>query len=367
MLLGCGRREPTPAPEARDERRSSTPSAFDLVPTAGGAALVWAGGMPPALHLEPLDAAGHVLRHATSTLASGEGVADVAVVARGGAHVIAWSEAAAGERRLRAAWVPESGPARRFELGAVGSDAPVARGGVALAASGQGARLFARGGPTACAAASAAPCRAFQFFAIEPDQARPLGLALAVPSPCASQAAQLVPGVSGRALPGGTAEPFEYAVCSAARDSPALTVFSIRPDPAYAMAEEVFAGCTPLGAARFAGAAAFVALCGSERRVARLARDAAGLSIEVLEPRGLVCGAAGANVRLGAGWLRLSEPMGGLELLLGEDLAPPGSRAVWTGSALLVARPTAAGELLLQRHACRGTALVELGAEDAGP
>jgi hypothetical protein len=133
------------------------------------------------------------------------------------------------------------------------------------------------------------------------------------------------------------------------------------------MAEEVFAGCTPLGAARFAGDAAFVASCAGERRWARIDHDTGTLRVETLEPRGLVCGAAGANVRLGAGWLRPSEPLGGLELLLGEDLAPEGSRAIWAGSALLVARPTPEGALALTRHVCRGAALVEVGdGPDAG-
>jgi hypothetical protein len=95
--------------------------------------------------------------------------------------------------------------------------------------------------------------------------------------------------------------------------------------------------------------------------MARLDGDGGAAIVESLEPRGLVCGAAGANVRLGAGWLRLTEPLGSLELLLGDDLAPPGTRAVWAGAVLLVARPTAAGVLALTRHACQGTALVELG------
>jgi hypothetical protein len=51
---------------------------------------------------------------------------------------------------------------------------------------------------------------------------------------------------------------------------------------------------------------------------------------------------------------------------LTEDLAPSGARAVWTGEALVIARADA-GRLVLSRHACRGSSLVELeGPFEAG-
>ena len=365
MLLACTRRSASESEPSESEsskrpalRRLASPRAFDLVPTSEGAVLVWASSSPGALHVEGFDAAGRGSSEGAATLEAGSGVADVAALALGSARVLAWSEAGSDGRRLRAAWQTEHGAARVFDLGSAGADTAHGRGGVALAASGQGARLLARGGPTPCTSASDPPCRAFQFFALDPDGARAAGLSLAVPSPCAVRAAQLVP----RSGAGGSsaAEPFEYAVCSEAGGRSALTIFSIRPSPAYAAAEEVFAGCAPLGAARFAGQSAFVAQCGDERRWARLDGEGGAALVESLEPRGMVCGAAGANIRLGPGWLRLAEPLGELELLLGDDLAPPGSRATWTGGALLVARPIAGGELALARHVCRGTALVEL-------
>lgn len=362
LLLGCARRTPSES-EPRGVpavRQLASPGAFDLVPTSSGAALVWASSSPGALHLEGFDAAGHPSSESAVVLDTVSAVAEVAALALGSAHVIAWSEVGSDGRRLRAAWLPERGPARPFDLGDVGAEATSGRGGIALAASGQGARLLARGGPTPCTSATEPPCRAFQFFSIDVDGAKTAGFPLAVPAPCADHAAQLVPSSGGRAS--GAAEPFEYAVCSESQRRSALTIFSIRPSPAYAQAEEVFAGCTPLGAARFGGQSAFVAQCADERRWARLDGEGGAAIVESLEPRGLVCGAAGANARLGAGWLRLVEPLGGLELLLGNDLAPPGSRVTWTGSALLVARPTASGVLALVRYACRGTALVELGA-----
>lgn len=359
LLSSCSRHEAAPtekAPPGSTERRLAMPSAFDLVPAPAGGLLVWAGGAPPALHLEALDAAGRVQPAALPTLAVGEGVADVAAASLGAARVVAWSERGPGGRQLRAAWIGTEGPTAPFELGPIGGDASTPSGGVALAAGPQGARLLARGGATECSSTSSEGCQAFRFFNIDASGARTMGMPLAVPNPCASRAAQLVPGGAN----GGATEPFEYALCSAVGDSSVLTVFSIQPSPAYAMAEEVFAGCTPLGAARFAGDAVFVAACAGERRLARLDRARNALRVESLEPRGVICGPAGANVRLGSGWLRPSEPLGGLELLLGDDLAPPGARAIWTGTALIVARATAEGTLALERHVCRGTSLIEL-------
>jgi hypothetical protein len=361
LLLGCERRtaaDSEPRPVHPAVRQLASPSAFDLVPTSSGAALVWASSSPGALHLQGFDAAGLPSSEATVELDAASVVAEVAALALGPARVVAWSEVGADGRRLRAAWLPEHGAAHPFELGDTGADPTSGRGGIALAASGQGARLLARGGPTPCTSATEPSCRAFQFFAIDVDGARAAGFPLAVPAPCAEHAAQLAPSSGG--LASGAVEPFEYAVCSESQGRSALTIFSIRPSPAYAQAEEVFAGCTPLGAARFGGQSAFVAQCGGERRLARLDGDGGAAVVDSLEPRGLVCGAAGANARLGAGWLRLLEPLGSLELLLGKELAPPGSRATWTGTALLVARPTASGELALDRYACQGTALVEV-------
>jgi len=143
-------------------------------------------------------------------------------------------------------------------------------------------------------------------------------------------------------------------------------VFSIQPNPAYAAAEEGLAGCAPLGAGRFGGEATFVGVCGGQRRSVSVPVEGGALVARNLEERGLICNAAGAMLRFGGGWLRPIEPLGRLELLLNDDLAPPGARAVWTGAALLVARALD-GRLSLSRYGCRGTQLVQLDAlRDAG-
>jgi hypothetical protein len=179
---------------------------------------------------------------------------------------------------------------------------------------------------------------------------------LTVPNPCAAHSAQLV---AGRRAASGEAGPFEYAICAGPTGASALTVFSIQPSPAYAAAEEALAGCAPLGAGRFGGEATFVAACGAQRRSVSVPADGGALVARNLDVRGLGCNASGPLLRFGNGWLRPSEPLGRLELLLNDDLAPPGARAVWTGAALLVAQASD-GRLSLRRYGCRDTQLLEL-------
>jgi hypothetical protein len=277
---------------------------------------------------------------------------------------LAWSEAVADAGRVaRGAWVQLDGPVQSFELMPGGGGPPGSRGSLALAAQGQGALLFARGAETPCEGGAPDTCATFQFFRLSPSGARAAGIPLVVPSPCDEQAAQLVLVPGGTASGGGAGEGdalgrFDYAVCSRGT-SAGLTVFSIQPSPAYAMAEEVFAGCTPLGAGRFAGEGGFVAACGPSRRMATAPGGGESLVVRDLDRRGLFCRNGAARVALGDGWLVLNEPMGHLELLLDENLAPRGARAVWAGTVLLVARADDAAQLHVSSYACRDDALVE--------
>jgi hypothetical protein len=78
--------------------------------------------------------------------------------------------------------------------------------------------------------------------------------------------------------------------------------------------------------------------------------------VDDISIRGLVCDGGRARVRLGNEWLGLTAPVDRLELLVGDDLAPRGASAVWTGRTLLVV--TAAGEELeVVRYACHGSRL----------
>jgi hypothetical protein len=241
------------------------------------------------------------------------------------------------------------------ELGS-GWGITTARGNVALAPRADGVLAVVRGEPQPCAEGSAGPCFDLRFYRLEPGGRVEAGLTLAVPAACEARAIQLV---SARDE-GGEREPrFDYAVCTTSPQGSTVTVFSIQPERQYALAERAFEGCTPLGAARFAGAATFVARCGAERRMASAGEGDSPLRVQDLHERGLVCSGDAARLRFGSRWLRLKEPMGGLELVLDADLAPAGASVVWTGAALLVAR-VEAGVLRVAKYVCTGSELREL-------
>ena len=327
----------------------------------------------------------------------GPGVADLALAATEAEVALAWSEAAASAGTLRAAWIGADAAVRTFELGPTFRDDGASRGALALVARDRGALLLSRGLPASCPDPRDRECSTFQFFELRADTARATGLPLTVPSPCPAHSAQLVgesrslrqvaprvpdvegapnaempsnsgheAGVSARRSAAGDNGPLEYAICAGPVGASALTVFSIRQNPAYAAAEEGLAGCSPLGAGRFGGEATFVGVCAGQRRAVSVPAGGGALLRRDLDQRGLICNGDGAVLRFGSGWLRAREPLGNLELLSGDDLAPPGARAVWTGAALLVAQ-LREGRLSLSRHGCRDNRLVELDAPgDAG-
>jgi hypothetical protein len=374
-LSGCERPSdvtPPPAPvEASPSRRLATPTAFDLAPAPGGAVLAWAAAGSDRLQWTRFDADSHPLSGEGALVpigGAGAAVADLALAAIGSDVALAWSEASADQATLRAAWSSSDGAARSFDLGASFPGAGASRGGLALVGRERGALLLARGREAPCSDARERACSAFHFFEIAPDAARPTGLSLTVPNPCAAHSAQLVSAqpASARGAASGEAGPFEYAICAGGAGASALTVFSIQPSPAYAAAEEALAGCTPLGAGRFGGEATFVGACGAQRRSVSVPADGGALVVRNLDERGLICNASGPLLRFGNGWLRPREPLGRLELLLDDDLAPAGARAVWTGAALLVAQASD-GQLSLRRYGCRHTQLLELDFQPSAP
>lgn len=364
--LGCSKSDGAP-PAGRAEpssaSRLASATAFDLVPAADGALLAWAqdeGAQSEGatIRWRRFDARGRPSAAAGASLPAGPGVRDLAAAETEAGAALAWVEGARAGSTVRAGWVDPGGAARAFHLGPGGG--PVgSRGGLSLAPQGERALLFARAAEAPCDGSGPAPCAAFRFFLVAAGGARPSGVPLVVPSPCDEQAAQLVTA-PGRGAGGSEAlGRFDYAVCSRATGRAGLTVFSIQPSPAYAMAEDAFAGCTPLGAGRFAGEGGFVAACGSSRRLASAPGGGESLIVRSLDRRGLVCRNGAAQLAFGSGWLSLNEPLGRLELLLDEDLAPTGARAAWAGAALLVARADDAAKLRVSTYSCRGDVLVE--------
>jgi hypothetical protein len=355
---GCSRsrereREPdksTPSP-VRDARELLHETAFDLVSSPRGALLAWVASAPSALHVARFDAQGNAADEGWKTASSvvANSARDL-LVAESSAGVSAiWREGENDGAAARGVWLAE-GNAQALDLGQAWGDAHSGRGNLALVSRGAGAMALVRGPRESCEDGTQEACFGFRFYALSAAGATTTGLGLRVPVPCDARAALLVGA--------GAQQGWQYAVCTRSEQSPVLTVFSIDPQRSYASARQVFAGCTPLGAATFAGQPTFVAECQGSRQLARMVGGDAPFELERLDVRGLVCGPNGARVRLGSGWLGLDEPLDHLELLLDSSLTPPGARAVWTGSVLLVARPQ--GKLVLDRYGCEGGVLRQL-------
>jgi hypothetical protein len=363
--LGCSRSDAGSSPverhvDGRSARLLATATAFDLAPAPGGALLAWAPQSGGQIRLGGFATSGATAPPAApGSVVSGLGVHDLTIAVTQAGVVLAWREAAPAGSVTRGAWLKTDGQTQPFELGPGAATPATSRGGLALAAQAESALLLARGAEAPCEANAPGPCHAFQFYRLSASGARATGVPLTVPGPCDEQAVQLVVAPGRGNGDGEALGRFDYAVCSRASTTPALTVFSIQPNPAYAMAEEVFAGCTPLGAGRFGGEAAFVAVCKGQRRLVTAPEGGQPLVVRDLDRRGLVCRNGAAALAFGSGWLGLNEPIGRLELLLDDDLAPPGSRAVWAGAALLVARLDAAAQLHVASYACRGNTLLE--------
>jgi hypothetical protein len=338
-----------------DVRELLRETAFDLVSSPRGALLAWVSAGPSALHVARFDALGNPADEAWQN--GSAAVANTArdlLVAESPAGVSAiWREGESSTATARGVWLA-AGAAQPLDLGQAWGEAQSGRGNLALVSRGAGALALVRGPRESCEDGSQDVCFGFRFYALSAGGARQTGLGLRVPVPCDARAAQLV----APSPAAGPEQRWQYAVCTRGEQAPVLTVFSIEPERSYASARQVFAGCTPLGAGYFAGQPAFVAECQGSRQIARMVSADAPFEIQRLDVRGLVCGAHGARVRLGSGWLALDQPLDHLELLLDSSLSPPGSRAVWTGSVLLVAR--AQGKLVLDRYGCEDRELHQL-------
>ena len=324
----------------------STPTAFELTASPRGATLVWApvGRAEGAIQKRELDAAGEFRGWSETVLAAGVlgDVADLTAVWVGARLGLAWLERQGPAARVRAAWARTSGAP--FELGAAWSGPRMSRGNLVMAARGDKALVFARGGEAACIDPGKRGCFAFGFHELEATRAVPTGLPMSVPVPCNDNSAALA--VVG--------ERFHYGVCTETASRPVTTVFSIQHDPEYARADTLLEGCTPYGTFLWRGAAWLVAECDGGRRAARIGDDPQ----EFLDLHGLhlECRSGQLRVRAPSLDLALDEPRSGLAPLLPPDVAPLGARAAWTGRALVVAT-SFADQLRLTRRTCTGDRL----------
>jgi len=284
-------------------------------------------------------------------------------LASSGDHLgVAWSVVTNGVYRTEAAYAataPAFAPPidlGEMELGVSG------RGNIVVAPLAGGALYVAHRitrGPCHDTSSGAAECTRFARTRLpEADGVRSDG-ASEIAAPCAP----LLPGAITSA---GSTPPWFYGVCHE-DEGPTTTVFVIQPDPAsqYAAAAEVLAGCTPVALARAESGVVLRARCGDDEALARI--DAMGhvthtMRHAVLSTR---CEAGRPVLEANDGSVvltrRLMESESRLEAWLPGTVAPDGSRAAWTGEALLVAAPIGSEgsrEVRLRRYECSGVALL---------
>jgi hypothetical protein len=273
-------------------------------------------------------------------------VADLAAAWVGERMAVAWIERADGKARARATWAAPNAPV--FELGPAFLGPATARGNIVVAARRQMALVFSRGVEAPCIDPGKNACYSFDFHELSADRATKTGVPLSVPVPCIDNSTALAV-LSSR---------YHYGVCTDDGKGPVTTVFTITPEPAYARAEQVLAGCEPAGTFVWKNNAWLVAECQGNRRAARI--GGGDEVVEYLDMRAptLECRAGIATIRASTFELALDEPRPRLEALLPTSIAPRGSRALFTGHAVLVAS-SAGTALRLARYTCTGERLDE--------
>ncbi len=350
--------------------------AFDLVHTPGGAVLGWGtpsrhGGGLRALALDPLGTPRgtevDVVRSGEARSASAEDapaqIEELTLAASGSRVGLAWvlggptpSVQATFAAQEVEGFAPASTLARTVAL-VPGSRAT--RGRVAISTREDGAlivmhRLQDAPCSEAVSAETGAPdvvCGRIArteldalVAALTPDPP------MEVPAPCAALLAGAVT----------TAGTWFYGICHTravdAAVSPVTTVYAIRPSISYAAANETLLGCLPEALVPLAEGTAVVGACEGARRIAIL--DATGRETAVVPAAStdVICeGGRPLIVVNGEATPRripLLAAVSRIEAFLPERLAPRNSRAVWTGTALLVATPLE-GEVSLRRYECR--------------
>lgn len=356
-LSACSRGEPeaeVPFEAVRSGLFSPGPvasaGAFDLVLSPGGPVLIWAPPRAAAgggVVLHELDAFGEPVGPLRRVAARDAEVVELAAAPAQDGIGVVFRETDARVSRTLALLAPSRGaPPAPQVLSTAPADPSTGRGQIAISAMGQGrVRLLHPSGAAPCAGTDAGPCVGFGFHELGPGaRISPDRPWLSVPTPCPEGAAS-VAGLDGR---------FFYAVCSWRTDAPSTMAYAIDVDTYYARADEVLRDCIPLGMIAIDHQTVLLgADCGVTRRAARLMLDMKPPAEFPLADLALSCHGETATITA-AGWeLPLSDARAELEAILPDTIAPVGARALWTGSALLVAQRMS-GELELRRYTCAG-------------
>jgi hypothetical protein len=368
LTVACKRpiTESETQPAASVSARSSVKAAFgafDLTSTEEGAALVTVDAKRVGLLLTRFDASGNGQpvqplfdSNASDAPRGVTEVSELAAASLGANLDVLWVEKSAQGAHARGLLRPlaSRGDAPLQDLNAVQEPIAAPRGNVAVGSSDGHFLVLSRGGKTACADSSQGDCIGFDLFRQEASGTGRTGSPLAVPLPCEQNSVSFAVA-SGR---------WYYGVCSKSTGKPVTTLFSIQSEPAYARADRILEGCLPLGATAFGGDLIVIGNCGGQRQGLRIRGGNAALEEVRVDRLEVVCDSGKPLIRqLGAGGLNLAlnERRDRLEAFLPPALSPPNSRAVWTGSALLVATPDALNrKLTVKRYRCDSSMLREV-------
>jgi hypothetical protein len=341
-------------------RATDAPAAFDLTASTDGAVLVWAAprAVEAGLRVQRFDVHG-VARGPSRRIdvsKSGPGrVLEVAAASSGQTLSVGWVSAEGRTGRAFASSGDlESGAfAAPSLLGGLEVGSSTRRGNLALAVrSGAAPLAFTRRGEEMCGERNAGPCTAFGFHALEAGGPAPRGLPLSVPATCDV-------GVAGLIV---VQDRWHYGVCALKSGRRVTTVFSVESERQYARADELMPGCIPLGMTRVKSELVLGADCGGEWRGARLRRDDAPAT-QIESELELACDRGQLTLRARGGpefSATLEGPLEHLEALLPPRRFGSGARALWTGSAVLIASSDGSG-VTLRRDECRENALVTTG------
>lgn len=330
-----------PRREVAAPRAVTTPAAFDLVVGPRGPLLVYAepatvGGAIQVVALDRTGATQGEPRPVSRPEGGNEPYSpdalELAAASAGGTLAVAWVERHGTLFRVLATHgSPQGAFAPPASLGATERELSGTRGHVAVAVSPAGhVDVMARLGGVPCRERpGATSCSSVTITRLAPGPSERRGVGLLLPLPCAQTLLGFV----------HASDVWHYAVCDASEGAPATTLYAVQFEPQYAHAERALEGCTGRGVVAFGGGAAVVGDCEGSRRGLWLGE--AGRSRRHFEGVARVeCDSEGARMRLPDGTSEvLSTPRAGLAALLEDEVAPPGSRAVWSGEALLVAAP----------------------------
>jgi len=240
---------------------------------------------------------------------------------------------------------------RPLDHGAVAIDAVGVRGVLGLGASRSGDfSLIHRGQQTDCPEdePSETPCVEVKpkRLGVDAEQGIRDGVVLTLPRPCIKT---LLGFVSVR-------DDWYYGVCGRGDSVGQSTVFALRFDPEYAHPETMFSETQPLALTEVLGGVLGIGKAGEELRAmwvgdaGRSTRRFAELqrSVRCIDGIPAIELASASEPTL---QILMRERRGGLAALLPDEIAGEHARAIWTGEALLVARP-AAGEVGIHRYQC---------------